>query len=171
MLGYISVDGPGVADALLEAVADDLHARGWPLAGAVQINSDADPGAKCHMDLRILALDRTVRISQNLGTLSKGCRLDASGLETAVGLAEAALEGAPRLVIANKFGKQEVDGRGFRPLIGRALAMDIPVLVAVGRSNLPGFQAFAGDLAEEIPPQKDAILTWAERATAEVTTP
>ena len=167
MLGYISVDGPGVADAILEEVAERLLDRGWPLAGAVQINPDGPPGAKCHMDLRILAMDRTVRISQNLGTLSKGCRLDPSGLETAVGLAEASLDGGPRLVIANKFGKQEVDGRGFRPLIGRALSMGVPVLVAVGKSNLPGFLEFASGLAQEIAPSTDAVLAWAEQATTE----
>ena len=155
-----------MADAILEEVADRLMRAGWPLAGAVQINPDGPPGGKCHMDLHILASDRIVRISQNLGALSKGCRLDPSGLETAVGLAEASLDGSPRLVIANKFGKQEVDGRGFRPLIGRALAMDVPVLVAVGKSNLPGFLEFAGEFAEEIMPNTNAVVAWAEATSA-----
>jgi hypothetical protein len=172
MLAYIPIDAPGAADALLTAVAERLMAEGWPLAGAVQANPEGARGDKCHMDLHILASDNVVRISQDLGALARGCRLDPAGLAAAVGLAEAALDRGPRLVIVNKFGKQEVDGQGFRPLIGRALSDGIPVLTAVGPANLPGFLAFAGEMAEEVPADADAILTWArgaapERAAAE----
>ncbi len=164
MLGYIPIDAPGAADDLLTKVADRLLAEGWPLAGAVQANPDGARGDKCHMDLHILASDDVVRISQDLGALARGCRLDPAGLASAVGLAEASLAKGPRLVIVNKFGKQEVDGQGFRPLIGRALSDGIPVLTAVGPANLAGFLAFAGGLAEEVPASLDAILAWARHA-------
>lgn len=172
MLGYVFIDTPGAADTLLTEVAERLMAEGWPLAGAVQANPDGASGGKCHMDLHVLASGEVVRISQDLGALARGCRLDAGGLAAAVGLAEAALARHPRLVIVNKFGKQEVDGGGFRPLVGRALADGIPVLTAVGPVNLPGFLAFAGEYAEAVPADLDAILAWAqgtapERAAAE----
>ena len=161
MLGYLTANGPGVADVVLAEVAARLRADGWSLAGAVQVNPDGPPGGKCHMDLHVLASEDVVRISQDLGALSKGCRLDPAGLEAAVGLAEAAV-GNARLVVVNKFGKQEVDGRGFRPLIGKALSEGVPVLTSVGAANLPGFLEFAGDLAEEIPGDVDALIAWAK---------
>lgn len=115
------------------------------------------------MDLHVLAADRIVRISQNLGSLAKGCRLDPSGLEQAVGMVEAALDAEPRLLIVNKFGKQEIDGRGFRPVIGRALAAGVPVLTAVNSANLPGFRTFADEMAEPLALDFDAILGWCRR--------
>ena len=161
MLGYVPIVAPGAADALLTEVARRLHQEGWPLSGAVQANPEHAQGGKCHMDLHVLASGEVIRISQDLGALSRGCRLDPAGLASAVGLAEASLERAPRLVIVNKFGKQEVDGQGFRPMIGRALSDGIPVLTAVGPANLPRFLAFAGDLAEEVAAETGALVDWA----------
>jgi hypothetical protein len=165
MLGYVIAEGRGAADRVLADVARHLHEEGWPLAGAVQVNSERGEMHPCDMDLHVLQADRIVRISQNLGSLAKGCRLDPSGLEQAVGMVEAALDAVPgpRLLIVNKFGKQEIDGRGFRPVIGRALASGVPVLTAVNSANLPGFRTFADELAEPLALDFDAILGWCRR--------
>ena len=160
MLGYVMPEGRGSADALLREVATRLEAEGATLAGAVQTTAEPDAQGHCRMDLHMLPGGEVVRISQNLGTLSEGCRLDPDGLERAVGLVDAALEAGPRMLIVNRFGKQEVEGRGFRPLIGKALALDIPVLVALSRANLDGFAAFAEGLEQALPPDVDAILDW-----------
>lgn len=160
MLGYLIVEGRGAADRLLFALAERLRAEGWPLAGAVQVNDDSEGGPRCAMDLHVLAAGQVVRISQNLGALSRGCRLDPQGLATAVGLAEAALAQSPRLCIVNKFGKTEIEGRGFRPLIGAALAQGTPVITSVSRGNLPDFQRFAEGMAEALPPDLDHLLAW-----------
>ncbi len=160
MLGYIVAEGRGAGDVLLYQCAMALWARGLPLAGAVQVNAERDPARKCDMDLHILSGNDVVRISQDLGALSRGCRLDPAGLESAVGLVAAALDRNPGLLIVNKFGKQELDGRGFRPLIGEALARDIPVLTAVNAGNVEGFLDFAGEFGERIEPEPDAILNW-----------
>ncbi len=168
MLGIVSPTGTGASDLLLAEVAERLTARGWPLAGAIQHNLEGRAGGKCHMDLEVLAAEQVIRISQDLGALSRGCRLDPAGLESAVGLAEAALETVPRprLVIVNKYGKQELDGRGFRPLIGRALVLGIPVLTAVSPANRAGFDAFAEGMAEDVTPDLASVLQWVDRAVA-----
>ncbi len=166
MLAYLSAEGSGAADLVLAEVARRLIAAGWPLAGAVQVNRDMAPGQKCQMDLHVLATDRVFRISQDLGALSKGCRLDPAGLEAAVGHAEASLGRGPRLVIVNKFGKQEIDGRGFRPLVGEALGRGIPVLTAVGAGNLAAFERFAGGMATRLPPDAEAAIAWARQTVA-----
>lgn len=64
------------------------------------------------------------------------------------------------MLIINKFGKHESDGRGFRPVIGEALAMDIPVLVGVNGLNEEKFQTFADGAAEALPADLDAIEAW-----------
>lgn len=113
MLGYFVSQGRGEADLLLAGVAARLMADGWRLAGAVQVNVETRADRPCEMDLHVLAQDRVVRISQNLGALSTGCRLDPAALETAVGLVERALEDGVQLLVVNKFGKQELEGRAF----------------------------------------------------------
>lgn len=166
MLGYLVAEGQGEADRLLFSVAEQLQAEGWPLAGAVQSNSEAAPAHKCDMDLHVLSMKEVVRISQNLGAFSKGCRLDPAALETAVGMAETALAKSPWLCIVNKFGKSEIDGKGFRPLIGEALVQDIPVLTSVSRGNIAAFQAFAEGMGEEIAADLASILAWCKAAQA-----
>ncbi len=162
MLGYITTEGRGASDVLLFGVARRLRDQGVVVAGAVQENVERDPARKCDMELHVLTNTSVVRISQDLGRHATGCRLDASGLEQAVGLVEASLANGPDILIINKFGKQEVDGHGFRPLIGRAIAEGIPVLTAVNQGNLPGFLGFAGGMGESLTPEEAAILTWCE---------
>lgn len=165
-LAYVIGEGQGETDRLLAEVAARLQARGWPLAGVVQINTDREAGGPCDMDLAVLGLPERVRISQSLGPGSTGCRLDPEGLETAVGLVAVALAKAkakaPRLLIVNKFGKAEIEGRGFRPLIGEALAAGIPVLTGVKTLNLGGFCDFAGGFETPLETDIDAILRWCD---------
>ena len=166
MLGYVTTQGRGLADRLLADLADDLRARGWKLAGVVQVNLDRHPDRLCDMELHVLGKNHYVRISQDLGPHARGCRLDAGGLEQAVGLVEADLATRPALLIINKFGKSEAEGRGFRNVIGMALAEGIPVLTAVSQHNLQGFMAFSDGLAEPVSADADSLLCWCEKTCA-----
>lgn len=160
MLGFITLEGRGASDRVLVDLAQELIARGVDLAGVVQINRETRPDRLCDMDLQVLGHDHHVRISQNLGPHARGCRLDPVGLETAVGLVEADLDRQPALLILNKFGKSELEGRGFRNVIGKALSVDVPVLTAVNKSNLAGFLHFSEGMAEALDPSPNALLEW-----------
>ncbi len=166
-LGYVSTSERGRSDGLLAGVATALAAQGVILAGVVQINTEVDATRPCHMDLSVLGTEKTVRISQFLGVGSKGCRLDPAGLEEAVGHVERQLLGTrTQLVILNKFGKQEGEGRGFRPLIGRAMDMEIPVLTAVSSLNLTRFVNYAGGMETALPADHDSLLAWCRSVTS-----
>nr|WP_316701829.1 DUF2478 domain-containing protein [Paracoccus thiocyanatus] len=168
MLGFVTIQDqtPGAGDRLLTAAAERLAAAGMRLAGAVQINTETSPGCDCDMDLRILGDDGLpVRITQSLGLGSQGCRLDTGALAQAVARTESVLARGADLMIVNKFGKQECFGRGFRETIARALAAGIPVLVHVPDEQLPGFHAFAGDLAQ--PVCADRIDDWCRARLAD----
>lgn len=161
-IGYVCKPGRGAVDAVLAEVTERLEGQGLRLAGAVQSNRERPDRALCDMDLRVLPDGPEFRISQDLGNAAKGCRLDPSALEQAVAAASARLAGA-QLLIINKFGKHEAEGRGFRDLIAEALARDIPVLIGVNGLNLPAFTEFAGDLAEALPPDAVAVAGWLAR--------
>jgi hypothetical protein len=124
----------------------------------VQVNEEFDPDRPCHMDLHVLTGVEVIRISQSLGSLAKGCRLDPAGLARAVGLVEHALEGGADLLIVNKFGRQEAEGRGFRPVIGQALASGIPVLTAVNTGYQAAFDEFAEGFGLSLTCSRDAVL-------------
>ncbi len=154
--------GRGDTDLMLAGLASDLMARGLRLCGTVQINSERADTAPCDMDVRVLPDGPVLRISQDLGPSARGCRLDPEALETAVGLVSARLDAGADLLIVNKFGKHEAEGRGFRDVIAEALALEIPVLVGLNGLNRDAFDEFAGGLATHLPPESDALARWAK---------
>ncbi len=166
-LAYVTTTDRGATDRLLNAVAEHLLNADARLAGVVQTNTECVDSSKCDMDVRVLPEGETIRISQSLGTQSRGCRLDPAALEQAVGYVTASLDDNPQLLIINKFGKHEADGRGFRPVIAEALARDIPVLVGVNGLNNEKFQEFTGGAAEEITPDLQEIVSWFNQVTAQ----
>lgn len=161
-LGYVSLPGRGANDALLTRTATLAEARGLALAGCVQLNIDRAGSEECDMDLRILGGGPLVRINQRLGAGSHGCKLDPGALEMAVAEVSGRIDGAAILML-NKYGKHEASGRGFRPLIGEALAQGLVVVLGVNRLNLEAFQEFAGDLAEELAPDPSQIVQFMQR--------
>ncbi|UWQ16019.1 DUF2478 domain-containing protein (plasmid) [Aliiroseovarius sp. M344] len=159
-LGYTIAPGRGETNLLLAEIAGQLAARGVRIVGTVQIDTDRSDGHKCDMDVQVLPEGKIIRISQDLGTASRGCRLNAEALETAVADTEAALVEGADLLLINKFGKHEAEGRGFRGVIAEALARDIPVLAGVNKLNHVAFLDFCGEQAEELPANTAALKTW-----------
>jgi nucleoside-triphosphatase THEP1 len=161
-LAYTMAPGRGDTDLVLERLATDLAARGLRCCGTVQINSERCDAGPCDMDVRVLPDGAILRISQDLGPQSRGCRLDPAALETAVGLVAASLSSGADLLIVNKFGKHEAEGRGFRYVIAEAIAMDIPVLVGLNAINRPAFESFADGLAVQLPSDPTALMAWVD---------
>lgn len=166
MIAHITAPGHGETNRLLTAIAAQLQQRGYRLGGTVQTDSETSPPHLCDMDVTVLPDGPVLRISQNLGPDAKGCRLNPDALETSVGLTLENIRGGADLVIINKFGKQEADGRGFRTAIAEAIERDIPVIVGVNQTNLPALDTFCGGAAQALEPSVEAALTWAEAAIA-----
>ena len=158
-LGYVSVQGKGRIDLLLAEVVERLEAHGVAMAGTVQTNIERSDRPRCDMELRLLPDGPTVRISEDRGGQARGCRLDVGALEQSVVWVAGALEKAELLVI-NKFGKQEADGKGLAGSIADALERGLPVLVGVNQLNLPAFLAFADGMAQELAPDAARVADW-----------
>jgi len=164
-LAYIESTTPGLTDRVLADVAARLMAEGRRVAGVVPEATGRVAGHPCDMDLRVLPDGPLICISQNLGAASRGCRLDSAALEEAVSGVESRLTPQPDILILNKFGKHEAQGRGFRGLIGEMLAQGIPVLTAVNNLTRPAFDDFAGGLATQLPADCAAALDWCRERT------
>lgn len=161
-IGYVMATGRGAVDLLLADLASHLETTSMRLCGVVQTNTDRGDCTGCDMDVRVLPSGEVLRISQSLGPEARGCRLDPSALEAAVGLVESHLSSNTDLLIINKFGKHEASGRGLRNVIGQALAEDVAVLVGLNAANKDAFLEFAGKIAEELPPDPAKLLNWAQ---------
>lgn len=159
-LAYMMAPGRGDADLILAQLAHDLALQGLDCCGTVQINTERDDKGPCDMDVRVLPDGPVMRISQDLGPSSRGCRLDHSVLEHAVGLVSTRLAGGADVLIINKFGKHEAEGRGFRPVIAEALEQGIPVIVGLNALNLSEFEAFNGGMAVRLPPDCKSLAEW-----------
>ena len=158
-LGYVSIQGRGETDRFLAEVAAALQEAGLRLAGTVQTNTERANRRKCDMDLIVLPDGPTIRISEDRGALARGCILDSEALEQTVVQVAQRLDGAD-LLIVNKFGKRESEGKGLAPVIAEALHRDMPVLVGVNGLNLAAFLAFAGEEIEGLATCPDIVTDW-----------
>jgi len=164
-LAYTMAPGRGDTDLILFNLSKAMASRGLRCCGTVQMNSERSVAGPCDMDVQVLPNGPILRISQDLGRASRGCRLDPAALETAVGLVSASMAQGADLLIINKFGKHEAEGRGFRMVVAEALSSGIPVLVGVNSLNLSAFEKFAGGLAACLAPEPDALESWAIQMT------
>lgn len=160
-IAYTLASGRGETNLLLADLARDLQDQGLNLCGTIQIDTDRVDDHRCDMDVKVLPKGPTVRISQSLGKQARGCRLDPDALEQAVAMTGAALENGADLLLVNKFGKHEAEGRGFRTTIGQAIALGVPVLVGANKLNIDALVKFCDGLAVELPPEADALRDWA----------
>jgi uncharacterized protein DUF2478 len=161
-LACISAKGRGETDRLLSEAATWLVQNGCTVSGVVKVPGGEEQGDHhCDMDLRVLPDGPEIRITQSLGEGAQGCRLDPAGIAAAVASVEAAGTKGADLLIINKFGPQEAEGRGFCGAIAAALGDGVPVLVGVGQGSRDAFDAFAGGMAKTLPAEPDAIRAWA----------
>lgn len=158
-LAHVSCPGRGETDAFVAGVVDDLAAAGLRLAGTVQSNVERPGRRRCDMDIKVLPDGPVLRISEDRGDLARGCRLDGGVLEQGVAEVMARLAGAD-LLIVNKFGKHEAEGRGMVSAIAAAVEAGMPVLIGVNALNLQAFQDFAGDLAVALPADRALVRGW-----------
>lgn len=154
-------DEYGQADLVLHAIARKLGKEGVQVEGYLQHNTETEEDCCSEMWLEDISDGERYRISQSLGSGSKGCRLDSHALAEACERMEQRLDSQTELLILNRFGKSESDGRGLRSVIVRAIEIEIPVLVAVRDVYFGSWKAFCGQDCFTLPPEDKAVHDWA----------
>ena len=167
-IAYTMAGQRGDLNLLLAGVAERLAGLGYRVCGSVQVDTDRTDRRRCDMDLRVLPGGRVIRISQDRGGGSRGCHLDGGALESAAGLVEAAVAQGCDMLIVNKFGKHEAEGRGFRQVIAETAAAGLPVLVGVNALNEAAFLEFSGGLAVRLEASQAMLTHWLREAMAAV---
>jgi hypothetical protein len=112
------------------------------------------------MDLTTISSERMFRISQPLGNGSRGCRLHPGALAECAAFLETELHTGADLLVLNRFGRGEAEGRGFRDLICTALMLDVPVLTAVRAPYDEDWAVFSADMGCRLSQDLEDVLRW-----------
>ena len=138
-IGVVVYDDGLVRDALITRCATDLAASGYRLGGIVQSNAHRPGRRRCDMYVKDLLGGDEIKISFDRGNEARGCRLDPDAFARIDGWIERAVLEHVELLVINKFGKEEANGRGLRAVLAEALIAEIPLLIGVSTQNLPDF--------------------------------
>jgi nucleoside-triphosphatase THEP1 len=167
-LAAVVFENGDAANAIVTDFALALGASGTRLGGFVQISEDTENcGCKDTYVLDLQTGERT-KILQDLGSGSQGCRVDPAALAGIGQLVSNALSHRPELVIINRFGRLESEGKGLRDEIATAALSGIPTLVCVSTRYLDAWREFATDLGDVLTCTPHALAAWWQSVVVEL---
>lgn len=161
-LVYGEHDNP---DAVLRDFAGDLIARGGRVVGMVQAGQCADSS----LSAVLVHNGEKILLAQDFDPAASGCRLDLARLHHAGERIAAALDAGADLLVVNRFGKRERDGKGLMPLMLRALEADTPVVIAVSSAHFGDWIRFAGGMCVKLACDRSALDNWWARISQRAT--
>ena len=108
----------------------------------------------------ILPRAQIVNIAHGSAHDGRQCSIDTAQLAQVAATIAAAVDHGADLVILNRFGKLEAQGRGLIALVKRAADADIPVLVAVPEHRFAAWIEYAGGMSVRLPCRRAALDHW-----------
>jgi hypothetical protein len=156
-LAAVVYDDDHKPDEILHAFADDLRTLRYRVAGLVQLAGHCSDG---QLAVTLLHTGERLPLLGDRVPGTTGCRLEVERLLDAGNKVIAGIDAGADIVIVNRFGKQERDGKGLRFVIEHAINADIPVLVAVSQSKFPEWIAFSEGMSVKLPCDRDVLNSW-----------
>jgi hypothetical protein len=144
-------------DQILREFAADLNGQGFRAVGLVQL------GHHCvdeTLSAMLVHTGEKLSLFQDLGSCSTGCRLDVGRLLGAGQMIASAIDAGADLLVVNRFGRQEREGKGLSYLVERALSADIPVVIAVPQHRFADWIKFADGMSVKLPCHREALDAW-----------
>lgn len=150
------------ADELLQQAVNRRQGLGWRVHGLLALPK-AGPGMPSSGKQPVVQDIHTGQrytILQHRGPGARGCQLDPQMLNQAGAALRLALASQPDLVVVNRFGTSEAEGRGLLNELLDLVAADIPVLTIVTDRYLDAWRQFVGDDRHELPCHATALDAW-----------
>lgn len=145
-------------DRLLRDFAADLAGRGYRAVGLVQTGHRCLDAPK--LSAMLVHSGEELQLFQDLGACAAGCRLDVGRLLDAGAQIAGAIDEGADLVIVNRFGRQECEGKGLSWLVERAISADIPVVIAVPSHRFTDWIRFADGMSVKLRCDRGALEAW-----------
>ena len=133
-------------DRILRDFASDLNRRGYRAVGLVQLGHDRPETTQ--LSALLVHTGEKLSLFHDLRSWAKGCRIDVGQLLQAAGQIAEEIDQGADVVIVNRFGQQEREGKGLAYLIERALSVDIPVVIAVPSHRFADWIKFVGQMRD-----------------------
>jgi hypothetical protein len=143
-------------DAVLRDFADGLKTKGVRVVGLVQAGQCADSS----LSAVLVHSGEKLLLAQDFDPAAAGCRLDLGRLENVGTRVAEALDAGADLLIINRFGKRERDGKGLAHLIERALGADVPVVIAVSNDRFAEWIKYAGGMSVKLACDRAELEAW-----------
>jgi hypothetical protein len=160
-------------DAVLRDFAIGLNRRGYRAVGLVQVGHHCVDAPK--LSAMLIHTGEELQLFQDLGNcaardngvaVARGCRLDVGQLLNAGAQVASAIDQGADLLIVNRFGRQEREGKGLTYLIERALSADIPVVIAVPEHRFADWIRYADGMSVKLPCDLSSLNAWWDSVTA-----
>jgi hypothetical protein len=151
-------------DKILHDFASDLNASGYRAVGLVQLGHHCLDASQ--LSALLVHTGEELQLFQNLGACATGCRLDVGQLLDAGSRVASAINQGADLVIVNRFGRQEREGKGLSFLVERALSADIPVVIAVPSHRFADWIRFADGMSDKLRCDRAALDAWWQTVSA-----
>jgi len=145
-------------DQVLREFASGLNASGYRAVGLVQLGHHCVDATK--LSAMLVHTGEELQLFQNLGACATGCRLDVGQLMDSGAQVASAIDQGADLVIVNRFGRQEREGKGLSYLVERALSADIPVVIAVPSHRFADWIRFADGMSVKLRCHREALGAW-----------
>jgi len=151
---------PDTADRMaLYKFVEKQKALNTRIGGVLQEGLFDAQGKMAGLDAVDVSTDRRIPISrpaQNDGD----CGLDVAALAGTSGIISKAIDDAVDLVVVEKFGEHEQNGKGLIDEILQTIVAGIPLLVSVPEAALPVWQERTGELGDVLPFTEEAFRQW-----------
>jgi nucleoside-triphosphatase THEP1 len=151
-------------DEMLRGFASDLKARGYRVAGLVQTGHHCVDAPR--LSAMLVDTGEELQLFQDLGACATGCRLDVGQLLDAGARVASAIDQGADLVIINRFGRQEREGKGLSFMVERALSADTPVVIAVPSHRFADWIRFADGMSVSLRCDRETLDMWWNSLTA-----
>lgn len=135
--------------------------QGQGLKVAGLLNAAAGSGIKIRDRIRSLGDSREYVIMYD-GGCGDACKLDPRGLAAASEVIREALQVPTDILVFNKFGHAESEGRGLFEEYAQAVAAGIPVVSLLQEKYLPDWRSFTDGTGAELG-SLEALLSWAKQ--------
>jgi hypothetical protein len=146
-----------------ERIVEDCRRRGLRVAGVLQHPVCSEAAGHCDVALEELTTGLRTDLFEDRGPGASGCRLDEAALAEVNGQVAHSLDADAELLILNKFGKVEAEGRGLLDLVAMAVDRGIPVVIGVPFRNLEAWRHFAGGMSVEFSSDPLEVTDWLNR--------
>lgn len=145
-------------DEVLLSFCAALKGEGFRPVGLVQHGHCQ--GDQSDLSALLIHTSEKIRLFQDLGACSAGCRLDVGQLITAGSRVVTAIDHGADLVVINRFGKLEREGKGLSFLIELAMNASIPAVIAVPANRFPDWVKYSEGMSVKLSCDQASLYRW-----------